>query len=102
MVDEFRDFDWDPIAGGYRLRELDGGNVLWLVQRLFTWALMVGPDGSLGYEKHWCYETCGEAVRGALEWDGKHPDSEPQGWIRDPYTARVRPGGDPAREYISP
>jgi hypothetical protein len=94
-------YPWDPIACGYRIRELDGGHVVWLASRIFTWALVVGPDGDGGFDKHWCYATREDALRSALEWDGRHPDTEPTGWIRDPYTGRRRPDGDPALEYVA-
>jgi hypothetical protein len=100
-ADEHRLYPWDPIAGGYRLRKLDDGHVVWLVQRMFTWSLVVGQDGKLDYDKHWCWETPEAALRSALEWDGNHPETEPQGWFRDPYTGRRRPDGDPAREYVA-
>lgn len=94
-------YPWDPIACGYRLRVLDSGHVVWLVSKLFTWALVVGPDGDLGFDKHWCYETREAALRFGLDWDGNHPETEPTGWVRDPYTGRRRPDGDPAREYVA-
>jgi hypothetical protein len=99
IIDET--YPWDPIACGSRLRVLDSGHVVWLVSRLFTWALVVGPDGELGFEKHWCYATIQGAIQGARDWDGNHPETEPTGWIRDPYTGRRRPDGDPAREYVA-
>lgn len=99
--DAHRAYPWDEIACGYRIRELEGGYVVWLHRKMFTWALVVGPDGSLGFDKHWCYKTPGEALRSALAWDGRHPETEPTGWFRDPYTGRRRPDGDPAREYIA-
>lgn len=96
------EYEWDDLASGYRIRELPGGYVVWLVNRIFTYALVVGPDGQQAFDKHWCYETASDAMIAALKWDGRHPETEPDGWIRDPYTGRRRPGGDPAREYIAP
>jgi hypothetical protein len=52
--DEHRAYPWDDVAGGYRLRELESGHVVWLVQKMFTWAIVVGPDGKMDYDKHWC------------------------------------------------
>lgn len=98
---ELGTYPWDETASAYRLRELDTGHHVWLASRIFTWALVVGMPGDLGFEKHWCYATREQAVRGALEWDGRYPDTEPTGWVRDPYTGRRRPDGDPAREYVA-
>lgn len=100
--DDFRTYPWDAGGGGYRIRELEDDYVVWLVQKAFTWALVVGPDKKPSFDKHWCYTGPEEAIRSARAWDGNHPVTEPVGWFRDPYTGRRRPGGDPAREYINP
>ncbi len=46
----------------------------------------------------WMYETPVKALLAALSWDGQ---GEPEGWWRHPATGRRRPGGDPAKQYIS-
>jgi hypothetical protein len=38
-------------------------------------------------------------VRALHEWDG---EDDPDGWVRHLNSARRRPGGDPAREYVAP
>ncbi len=59
------------------------------------------------YERGWCYigatlqEALVRAAGAALAWDG-NPDTEPEGWIKEVTSQRVRPGGDPAREYRGP
>lgn len=55
------------------------------------------------YERGWCFtgrshdEALVRAVGAALAWDGS-PDTEPEGWIKEVTSQRVRPDGDPARE----
>jgi hypothetical protein len=55
-------------------------------------------------KRGWCYtganrqEALVRAVGAALAWDG-NPDTEPQGWIKEVTSRRVRPSGDPGREY---
>ena len=59
------------------------------------------------YGRGWCYpgatlqEALMRAAGAALAWDGG-PDTEPEGWIKEVTSRRVRPGGDPAREYHGP
>lgn len=56
------------------------------------------------YNRGWCYTASTpvlaliHAAGAALAWDG-HPDTEPEGWIKETTSRRLRPDGDPAREY---
>ena len=52
-----------------------------------------------GYDDSWCYDSIQGAIDPMHAWN---PDTqaEPENWMRHINTARRRPGGDAAEEYI--
>jgi len=64
-------------------------------------------DNENVYGRGWCFagatstEALMRAVGAALAWEGS-PDTEPDGWIKETSSQRVRPDADPAREYRGP
>lgn len=68
--------------------------------RMYNSILTYGPaNDPYGYTTHWCYETPGQAIMAAEEWDGT---GEPEGWFRHAASGRRRPNGDPDKEYVDP
>jgi hypothetical protein len=63
----------------------------------FTDALVIGLH-PWGHDDAFYYSH-GEAAKMLAAWDG---EAEPQGWTRHPQSDRLRPEGDPEREYIQP
>jgi hypothetical protein len=59
-------------------RALPDGRELVVYRMLFTWRLCLGDQGSMVYDRHWCFPVAEfETVRAVVEsWDG---DGEPPG-----------------------
>lgn len=51
-----------------------------------------------GMQDAYCYESVPVAMLALHAWDGT---GEPNGWHRHVQSGRRRPGGDPAKEYVS-
>ena len=80
-------------------KPMPGGMEVCVYPRAFNSILTYGrADDDFSYSTHWCYETPGQAVAAAEEWDGT---GEPEGWFRHADTGRRRPEGDPAKEYVN-
>jgi hypothetical protein len=56
----------------YAYRKLPDGRDLTMYPMLFTWRICLGDQGSLCYDRHWCYarEDYISAIRVMLDWDG--------------------------------
>lgn len=52
-----------------------------------------------GWSGTWLYSRAAVAVAAAWAWDGT---GDPAGWNRHPWTARRRPDGTPASEFVRP
>lgn len=88
------------VEGELRYKETGAGRYAAIIPFLFTTAIIRGMlDNPIGYDDRWCYETKEAAEKAFEAWDG---NGEPDGWHRHPSTGRRRPGGDAAREYMSP
>jgi hypothetical protein len=91
------DYLWAQVLAdgrGIYLMPLFGGSV----------RLGIGPHGDSCLTDVWDYSAdvpgCIDAGwRAALGWDG---EGEPEGWYRHHRTARRRPDGTPASEYVQP
>lgn len=84
------------------IRPLDDGTYVMARRLMFHWMVIRGyQDDYTGYFDRWCYAT-EELARTALaSFPQEGADGfEPAGWHRHPPTARRRPNGDPALEYI--
>lgn len=79
-------------------KELPDGREICVIPRAFNTILTIGHvDDSFGYDDQWCYETPGQAILAANEWNGTE---EPEGWFRHAKSGRRRPNGNPEKEYI--
>jgi hypothetical protein len=89
----------DPDRWWLVRRDLPDGRRLWLHPMLFgNLRLSLGPREGVTFDENYCYHDAEAAWRAALEWSG---EGEPSGWIRHIESARRRPEGDAAREYVA-
>lgn len=93
--------EWDPDCEAWVIKDAPDGRRIWVMQFMFTGAIIIGPPDTFGYDDRWCYATLPLAATCAQLWDGA-PGTEPGGWHRHPRTGRRRPGGSPVGEYVNP
>jgi hypothetical protein len=89
-------------VGRDRIRDLGDGTWLMVKPLLFHWTMLRGDlSDTVGYFDRWCYADEAKA-RAAFAAFPDRPDAdyEPAGWHRHPPSARRRPEGDAAREYL--
>jgi hypothetical protein len=89
----------EQTSGALAHRLLDDGRVLAVYPMIFTFRLVVGPAGDMGYDDCWCFHDQRAALVQLASWDGT---GEPVGWHRHPPSGRRRPDGDPEQEYVNP
>lgn len=89
---------------------IDRATCTWTAKWLGPWRVGVDPllfgrarllvDDGRGYgiADAWHYRSVAEAFAAAEAWAGPYPDTEPQGWHRNPSTGRRRDGT--GREWI--
>ncbi len=78
----------------------DMGTCTFIVRKVYTYAVCIGPFRGATIDDTWCYEHFQDALAALVMWDPME-DREPDGWHRHPRTGRRRPGGDATQEYIS-
>ena len=96
--------DWLMTSGEMILALPAPDGVRWIGYKplMFHYTLMWGYMGDkTSIEGRWCYERLDEVRQAFIEWGLTFFEGEPEGWHRDPLTARRRPGGDKSKEYIA-
>jgi hypothetical protein len=69
-------FTSSPVPEGresaFAYRALPDGRELTMYPMLFTWRICLGDQGSLCYDRHWCYarENFAAAILTLKYWDG--------------------------------
>lgn len=82
-------------------REIGFGIGMWVVPMIFTYRIIMGEIGDMGYSDAWEYHDAASAIAAAKAWDAIR-ELEPEGWHRHIPSNRRRPNGDPDAEYIAP
>lgn len=107
LRDRLEDLGWDTAAiADLVVATLPDGRAVVVHRELDRWLLywasplmgLLSYDGASGF----CYLTLELALASLQQWEAAGCVGEPQGWFRHISTARRRPGGDAAREYIHP
>lgn len=89
------------LRGAVAWKELADGSVIDVVKLLHGYAniAITKPEDMLFsvYSDVWQYQSLTAALAAHKAWDGV---GEPTGWYRHYASARRRPDGDPAKEFI--
>lgn len=86
--------------GAVYQRLTSDGREICVYPQIFNTKLIIGKPGLDWYDSNWCYETPGQAIMAAEEWEPEK-EADPEGWFRHPPTGRRRPNGDPEKEYVA-
>lgn len=93
--------DWDDRLSGYYVGETDTHLIHALPMIFNTRLVITRKDSDLkGWEDAWCYRDIASCMIAAATWDPAI-EPEPTGWHKHPLSRRVRPDGDPTKEYVS-
>lgn len=89
----------EPEEGVLLRFETPDGRWVDLTNQIFNMRISIGPANSQTYTEFYCYRDRFHAMNAFLLL--RHdPTTEPTGWVRHVPSARRRPDGDPAKEYV--
>jgi len=94
--------DWLRNDNGYTLAvATQDGRWVGILRLMFHWTMHVGEMYNyVGHEKRYCYATFGLAADALTEWMVRDFEGEPNLWHKAPHDGRIRPDGDPKKEYL--
>lgn len=103
MPETTTDLVWDARVEAWQVSHHPDGRMVWVIDLMFTSAIVIGDENAATYDDRWCYTTRQEAFAHACAWlMGEPMTAEPTGWHRHPPTGRRRVNGDPTTETVSP
>jgi len=101
MADQeaFREF---LVSNGYAtVIFTPNGRWVGILRLLYHWTMHSGVVGDrTGHDRRYCYRTYEMALSALAEWTLREFEGEPEGWHKDPFSGRIRPDGDPLRQYM--
>lgn len=98
----YRDYMIEMEPRCHKMIDMGDGTCLMLKPLLFHYTLLRMNIGDTeGYFDRWCYQDLSLMEKAVEEWESRNWEGEPEGWHRHPLTARRRPNGNKAEEYIN-
>jgi hypothetical protein len=100
--DQFIEWLKSPDCGYVIVVQTGKGRWVGLLRLMFHWTMHAGDmHNMVGHDQRYCYKTFDLASQALTEWAMVDFEGEPSRWHKDPYTGRLRPDGDPEKEYLA-